>query len=198
MNWKVLFNPFEKYSEKTLLIFGITATVLGSFSGYLMNARFDGIIDMHLVREVQFQNILIDNLINTLVLFIMFFAFGKIINPKTRAIDILNVSMICRIPMYLVALGNVGGYLERATQNMLDGIDLDNLQNIPQFEMLALVVILIFSILSIGFLVWMIVLLWKGFKTATNTKETKNVIIFIVLVILAEIISKYVIGTFNF
>lgn len=197
MNWKVLFNPFEKYSEKTLLIFGITATVLGSLLGYLLNARFDGIIDMHLVQEVRFQNILIDNLINTLVLFILFFAFGKIINPKTRAIDILNVSMICRIPMYLVALGNIGGYLERATQNMIDGIDLENLQNVPQFELLDLSVILIFSVISIGFLVWMIVLFWKGFKTATNTKGTKNIIIFIVLFIAAEILSKYLIGTFN-
>ncbi len=198
MNWKVLFNPFEKYSEKTLLIFGISATLLGSFLGYLMNARFDGIVDMHLVREVQFQTILIDNIINTLVLFILFFAFGKIINPKTRAIDMLNVSMICRIPMYLVALGNIGGYLERATQSMLNGIDLDNLQNIPQFEMLDLFVILIFSVVSIGFLVWMIVLLWKGFKTATNTKRTRDIIIFIMLFILAEVLSKYLIGTFNF
>src|SRR5690554_3097774 len=198
MNWKVLFNPFEKYSEKTLLIFGISATLLGSLVGYLMNARFDGIIDMHLVREVQFQTILIDNIINTLVLFILFFVFGKIINPKTRAIDMLNVSMICRIPMYLVALGNIGGYLERATQSMLNGIDLDNLQNIPQFEMLDLFVILIFSVVSIGFLVWMIVLLWKGFKTATNTKRTRDIIIFIMLFILAEVLSKYLIGTFNF
>lgn len=198
MNWKVLFNPFEKYSEKTLLIFGISATLLGSLVGYLMNARFDGIIDMHLVQGARFQNILLDNLINTLVLFILFFAFGKIINPKTRAIDMLNVSMICRIPMYLVVLGNIGGYLERATQSMLNGIDLDNLQNIPQFEMLDLFVILIFSVVSIGFLVWMIVLLWKGFKTATNTKRTRDIIIFIMLFILAEVLSKYLIGTFNF
>lgn len=198
MNWKVLFNPFEKYSEKTLLIFGISATLLGSLVGYLMNARFDGIIDMHLVQGARFQNILLDNLINTLVLFILFFVFGKIINPKTRAIDMLNVSMICRIPMYLVVLGNIGGYLERATQSMLNGIDLDNLQNIPQFEMLDLFVILIFSVVSIGFLVWMIVLLWKGFKTATNTKRTRDIIIFIMLFILAEVLSKYLIGTFNF
>lgn len=198
MNWKVLFNPFEKYSEKTLLIFGISATLLGSLVGYLMNARFDGIIDMHLVQGARFQNILLDNLINTLVLFILFFAFGKIINPKTRAIDMLNVSMICRIPMYLVALGNIGGYLERATQNIMEGVDLDNLQNMPEFELLDLLVILIFSILSIGFLIWMIVLFWKGFKTATNTKRTRDIIIFIMLFILAEVLSKYLIGTFNF
>ncbi len=198
MNWKVLFNPFEKYSEKTLLIFGISATLLGSLVGYLMRARFDGIIDMHLVQGARFQNILLDNLINTLVLFILFFAFGKIINPKTRAIDMLNVSMICRIPMYLVALGNIGGYLERATQNIIEGIDLKNMQNIPQFELLDLLVILIFSILSIGFLIWMIVLFWKGFKTATNTKRTRDIILFIILFIVAEVLSKYLIGTFNF
>lgn len=40
MNRKIVFNPFEKHSEITLLIFGLTLTILGSFIGYLMKARF--------------------------------------------------------------------------------------------------------------------------------------------------------------
>lgn len=198
MNWKTLFNPFEKYSEKTLLIFGITATLLGSFLGYLTKARFDGIIDMHLVESIEWQQPLVDNIINALVLFVLFFAFGKMINPKTRAVDILSASLICRIPIYLVSLTNLGGYLEKSTQNMLGKIDFENLNNIPQFELLDIVIMLVFSVVMILLLIYMIVLFWRGFKTATNTKGIKNIIIFVVLFIIAEILSKYLIGSFNF
>lgn len=198
MNWKTLFNPFEKYSERTLLIFGIVATLLGSFLGYLMNARFDGIVDMHLVENIEWHEPLIDNVINALVLFVLFFAFGKIINPKTRAIDILNVSLICRIPIYLVSLTNVGGYLEKSTQNMLDKIDFENMNNPPQFEISDMAITLAFSGIMILLLIYMIILFWKGFQTATNSKGIRNIILFIVLFIIAEILSKYLIGTFNF
>ncbi len=197
MNWKTLFNPFEKYSEKNLLIFGITATFLGSFVGFVMKARFDGIVDMHLVESIEWHEPLVDNIINALVLFVLFFAFGKMINPKTRAIDILNVSLICRIPIYLVALTNIGGYLEKSTQNMMDKIDFENMYNVPQFELSDMVIILAFSVVMILLLIYMIVLFWKGFRTATNSKGAKNIIIFIVLFIVAEILSKYLTITFN-
>ncbi len=197
MNWKTLFNPFEKYSEKTLLIFGIVATFSGSFLGYLMKARFDGIVDMHLVKNIKWNEPLVDNIINVLVLFVLFFAFGKMINSKTRAVDILNVSLICRIPIYLVSLTNLGGILEKSTQNMMDKIDFENLNNIPQFELSDMIIILVFSVVMILLLIYMIVLFWKGFRTATNSKGAKNIIIFIVLFIIAEILSKYLILTFN-
>lgn len=198
MNWKTLFNPFEKYSEKTLLVSGIIATILGSFLAYLMNVRFDGILDMHIVENVQWNEPLIDNLLNIVTIFVLFFAFGKIINPKTRAIDILNVSLICRIPIYLVSITNIGGYLEKSTQNMLDKIDFENLNNTPQFEVSDMVITLASSGVMILLLIYMIILFWKGFQTVTNSKGVRNIILFIVLFIVAEILSKYLIGTFNF
>lgn len=198
MNWKILLNPFEKYSEKTLLLFGITLTLLGSFTGYLMNARFDGIIDMHIVKNTVWFEPLVDNLLNTLTLFIVFFAFGKTINPKTRAVDLLTVSLISRIPIYLISLANIGGVIGRATQNILTGIDFDNLQNPPQFEMQDMAVILVFALFSIALLIWTIALLWNGFRVATNTKGTRNIVIFVFLFILAYVVSKILISTFIF
>lgn len=198
MNWKILLNPFEKHSEKALLTFGITLTILGSFIGYLMNARFDGIFDMHLVENISLFEPLVDNLLNTLTLFIVFFAFGKTINPKTRAVDLLTVSLISRIPIYLISLANIGGVIDRATQNILTGIDFDNLQNPPQFEMQDMTVMLVFTLFSIALLIWMIALLWNGFRVATNTKGTRNIVIFAFLFILAYVVSKILISILNF
>lgn len=200
MNFKFVYNPFEKYSETRLLIWGMTVLFLFSLLGFCLHARFDGIIDMHIVESLTWYEPLIDNFLNTIVLFGVFFVFGKIINPKTRAIDILNASLIARIPIYLISLGNIGGTINKATQNILNQIDFDNLHNPhnpPKFEMLDLVITLFFAIFSIAMLVWMIALFWNGFRIATNTKGTRNVILFIVLFVLAYIISKVLVLNFN-
>lgn len=200
MTFRTLYNPFEKYSETRLLISGIVMLFFFSILGFYLKARFDGIIDMHIVENIAWYEPLIDNVFNTVALFAVFFTFGKKINPKTRAIDILNASLIARIPIYLISLGNIGGTINKATQNILNQIDFDNLHNPhnpPKFEMLDLVITLFFAIFSIAMLVWMIALFWNGFRIATNTKGTRNVILFIVLFVLAYIISKVLVLNFN-
>src|SRR5690554_5012534 len=170
MNFRVLYNPFEKYSERRLLISGIVMLFFFSILAFYLNARFDGIIDMHIVENIVWYEPLIDNFLNTITLFVVFFTFGKIINPKTRSIDVLNASLISRIPIYLISLSNIDGIINRATQNILDKIDFDNLQNLPQFEMSDLIITMIFALFSVTFLLWMIALFWNGFRVATNTK----------------------------
>lgn len=197
MNFRILYNPFEKYSEKTLFVAGFWLLFLFSILAHYLKIRFDGIMDMHIVGNVLWHEPLIDNLLNAFTLFVLFFVFGKMINSKTRAIDILNTSLISRIPIYLISLTNIGGVAGRATQNILDKIDFNNLQNVPQFEISDLAVIVIFSLFSLALLVWMIALFWNGFRVATNTKGVRNVVVFVVLFVLAEVVSKVLISIFN-
>jgi len=197
MNWKTILNPLEKFSEKPLLLVGIASLLVGSWLGFLMNARFDGVIDMHLVTSIYWYEPFLDNVLNVVSLFLVFFIFGKIINLKTRVIDILNTSLICRIPMYLIPLTNLGGYLQTATNRMIEGVDFDNLQNPPSFQISDMVVMLLMAIVSIGLIIFMIALFWKGFKTSTNSKGIKNIVMFVLLFLIAEIVSKLLITSFN-
>ncbi len=197
MTFRALYNPFEKYSETRLFIGGVVALFFFSILGFYLKARFDGIIDMHIAENIIWYEPLIDNVLNTVALFAVFFTFGKIINPKTRAIDLLNASLISRIPIYLISLGNISGMIHKATQNILNKIDFDNLHNPPQFEISDLVITLIFAFLSMALLVWMIALFWNGFRVATNTKGIRNVVFFAVLFVVAYIISKVLVINFN-
>lgn len=197
MSFKALLNPFEKYSEKTLLIFGIVATVVASLMAYLTRARFDGIIDLHFVSSITWFQPLVDNLINIVIVFVIFLIFGKVINPKTRAVDILTMSIISRLPIYLGVIANLGGYLDAATSNLLENIDVNNPSQEPEISFSDLTIIMISALIMIPLLIYMISLYWKGFRTATNSKGVKNIFIFIVLFVLAEIFSKYLITNFN-
>ena len=198
MNWKILLNPFEKHSEKALLTFGITLTILGSFIGYLMNARFDGIFDMHLVENISLFEPLLDNVFNTLSLFLLFFILGKNINKKTRWIDILSISIVTRIPFYILPLFNIGGFLEKITEQLIGSIDLGNLNTPPAISVSDMLVMLLFAGVGILCLCWFIALFWSGFRVATNTKGTKNIVLFIVFLLLSEVLSKTLISTLNF
>lgn len=194
MNRKIVFNPFEKHSEITLLIFGLTLTILGSFIGYLMKARFDGIIDMHLVENISLIEPFLDNLLNTLSLFVLFFILGKSINKKTRWVDILSASIIARIPFYILPLFNIGGFLEKITERLLESIDLENLNSPPAISISDMLAMLLFAGIGIVCLCWFIALFWNGFRVATNTKGTKNIILFVIMLIVAEVISKFLIA----
>jgi len=197
MKWKVLINPFEKYSERSLLIFGSAFTFFGSVVAYWMKARFDGVFDMHLVENLRFIEPLIDNFINIATLVLLFILLGKYINHKTRWVDILSVAIVARAPFYLLPLFNIGGVLEKSLKSLLSEIDFQNLSNPPAIELSDVWIILVFSGISILCVVWFIMLFWNGFRVATNTKGMKNVILFIVLFAVSEVVSKILISIFN-
>lgn len=190
----LLFRPFERYSEKTLLLVGIVFTVIGSFIGAFFHSRFDGVLDMHIVSSVSFYQVLIDNLINIFCLVLFLFSVAKYSNTKTRWIDILTASMVARIPYYLVAFGNINGFVGRASEDVMQMI---NPEMVGEVATSSLVIVIGFGLLSILFLVWYLALLFNGFKVASNAKGKKPIILFILSILLAEVLSKVLIHYLN-
>jgi hypothetical protein len=185
---KLIYNPFEKFSENRLLIFGLLCTLAGSAIAWQCNGRYDGAIDMHLGSNVQWWQPLIDNAINTVSLGGLLFALGYYFNKRTRLIDVLNATLIARSPFYLLPLSNIGGFMAKATENIIAaGADISKIA--PG----NLIVLVIMGFLSIGILVWAMALLYNGFKVATNIKTTPQIIAFVVTILLAEALSKMLI-----
>lgn len=193
----VLFNPFEKYTESKLFIFGLLITIMGSYLGYLFQGRFDGVIDLHFVPSTTLFEPLIDNIINIISLFLVLFILGKSINNKTRAIDILTPVLIARFPLYLLTFSNYQNFISDASQRLLASIDLQNMPADINFEASDMIITLLFTGLSILFLIWFIILLFNGFKVATNSRGIKNNLLFAGAIILAEILSKIIFITLN-
>lgn len=184
---KLLLNPFEKYSELQLLVFGIILTLTGSLLAFYCNARFDGVIDLHFGEGVALWDPFIDNAINIVSLFIFLFILGLIINSKTRVIDVFTTILIARLPLYLLTLANSTNTMVRI-QNKIDPLNPYNIT----FSPLEMVSLLIFGLVTILFLIWLVVLLYNGFKTATNIKQTSHKVMFGVAILLAEALSKII------
>lgn len=183
----ILLNPFEKYQERTLLLIGTIATVLGSIIAYFFNARFDGVIDMHLVGQISLWQPFADNTINILCLVLILFLTSKYLNPKTRPIDILTTVIIARLPYYILPVFNAHGYLYRTTQDL---VKMATPGKLPDLSSMTIFVILIFALISILFLIWYMMLLYNGFKVSSNARGAKPVVLFIIGILVAEFVSK--------
>ena len=191
---KQLYNPFELYSERQLLIFGLVMTLIGSFLGYSFNGRFDGIIDFHLLESVIFFEVVLDNFFNAVLLTMLLFINGKLINSKTRFVDVLNASLLARIPFYILPFFNFNNVMYDVSNRTYSIIVAGSFNAISTPDMILL---MLFSFVAICTLIWFSVLLWNGFKVATNARGIKNILLFIFTILVAEVVSKYLITTFN-
>lgn len=186
---KIIFNPFEKYTENRLLTVGLFGTLLGSALAYFLFARFDGMLDLHFVPEIEWWQPFVDNVVNILSIAFVLFIAGKIVNNRTRFVDILAASIVARLPYYLLPLFNINSFVYKASSALVDP---ETLQ-IRDFSPGILVPLLIFAFFSLIVLGWYLIMLYNGYKTASHAKGVKPVLFFIGSIILAEVASKYLI-----
>lgn len=194
---KIILNPFEKFSEIKLLFFGIVIALVGSYLGFIFNGRFIGIFGFKTNDEVIITQSFIDNLIDLFSITFFLFLFGRIINKKTRFIDILIPSLVARFPIYLIAFTNINDFIANLSNSLITNLDIQN----PiafHIETADLVVLLLFAAISIGLLIWSVILLFNGFKIATNCKTPKHTLLFVFGIILAEILSNALIYFINY
>lgn len=187
---KILFNPFEQFSERPLILFGIAATIVLSMTGAFFNARFDGVIDLHFSTPTFFINTLTDNAVNVVVLSLALFTLGKIRNNKTRFIDVFSASLISRIPYYFLPFFNWNNLILIETEKLMQQFLTVQPGAVPQFDNVQMATLVLFAVISIVFLAWFIYLLYQGYKLATNAKGGVEIVLFGVTIIIAEIVSK--------
>ncbi len=189
---KILYNPFERYAESGLLLLGSIALLLGSGLGYVFNSHFDGALDLHFAHEVTWWMPLVENLIALASVFLLFLIFGKFINKKTRAVDVLAFSLIARIPIYLATFTNINNISLKTTEEILPLLE-DPTGGLP---ILPLLITLVLAAVGILCLVWMIALLYNGFKVATHGRRRNLIAGLVLSIIIAEALSKFVLAYF--
>ena len=194
---KVLFNPFEQFSERPLILFGISVTILLSMTGAFFNARFDGVIDLHFSTPTFFINTLTDNAVNIVILSLALFTLGKFRNNKTRFIDVFTASLIARIPYYMLPFFNWNNTVLIESEKLLKQFMTVQPGVAPQFESTQMLVLVLFAGFSLLFLAWFIYLLYQGYKVATNAKGGIEIVLFGVTILIAEVFSKIIFYLIN-
>ncbi len=192
-NWRSVFNPFEKYNEKQLFFVGILFYIIGCVISYTFNLTFNGAIDIHYLQIGQtLQNAFFENTIIVFIMTCVLFILGKTFNRKTRLIDILNVALIYRIPIYLASLIVILPFLQKATDKIMNDLSVNKLKiDSPEMIWVSLA-----GILLLIFVIFSIYLVVKGFKVATNFKSWKQTTILAFVLIIIEYLSIFTIHNF--
>ncbi|MDT0293328.1 hypothetical protein ACFQ3R_08300 [Mesonia ostreae] len=191
MNYKLLYNPFERYQERTLILVGSLALVAGAVLAFFFKARFDGVLDLHFASQIELWQAFADQGVNVACLLISLGAVAFYMNKRTRIIDMLAVCLFARLPYYLLSVFNVNGLMVRISEEILkDPMALAK----GDIAIANLFLLLVFSGFSLLAIVWQLALLYNGTKVASNAKGTTYTILFVIAIIVAEILSKLLIN----
>lgn len=188
--------PFHNFTNKNILLIGVSMCMFSIVLAPFLNGRFDGVLDLHFTKNVLWHQPLIDVIINILTMTLILFAFAKILNPKSRLQDVVLTAIWARILTGFPLLFNINNVVSNMEDAIMDSIS--NNQIIPDLTVGQLIYLSLFGILSFGLLILFFWWIWHGLSLSTNTKDHKTVFFAIISVIIAEIMSKIIILTINY
>ncbi|MES2560055.1 MAG: hypothetical protein V4590_09965 [Bacteroidota bacterium] len=182
-----LWNPFVYVAGWQAFAVGVCMMAVTAGMAALSGIRFDGVIDIHVGEASSFISQLKLILIDIISMVGMLTIAGMVLSKSEyRIIDIVGTQLVARWPMIFVAV--------LALVVNLDPIR-DAAKNFNPQEVGALFTgtFIFFLCISVLVTIWMIVLMYRSYCISFNLTGNKAVISFIVCLILAEIISKYII-----
>ncbi|AZA93099.1 Yip1 domain [Chryseobacterium nakagawai] len=190
MNWKTIFNPFERFDEKYLLLTGILAVFISIAVGYWTGTTFTSIYKISPVENPSFQIIAITTLLSFMAGIVILFILGKILNRKTRIIDIVNTVLISQLVLILFQCIGKISYIRLAGKNVI------KYESNPSgaFPYLDFLIMISMTFISITTLIYSITLFYNGFKTATNIKKWQHIVLFCIVSLVTTLICQIIIN----
>jgi hypothetical protein len=183
----ILFNPFIYIAGWPALFIGLAAILVAGFLGSFSNTHFDGVLDIHSGASAPLWVFLSAGIINWLCMSISLFIFGKAVSKTPfRLIDLFGTQAMARYPLFFAVLTTLpAGYL-RFTHYLVQGAS-GSVNVVDALFFASAVAMMLLSI------VWMIILMYKGYSVSCNIKGGKAAGTFIGGIIMAEILSKVVV-----
>ncbi|SFO15570.1 hypothetical protein SAMN05421741_1235 [Paenimyroides ummariense] len=186
---QLLKNPFALVEDKKLFLVGISTFIVGIFLAYYFQLQ-QQILRLNISETPNLKQVIISHVIIVVSLTIVFLILGKIINKKTRFIDILNTVLIALIPIYITFFQNFNNFLTEETSKMLNALKDGSIytQSPP-------ILFIFVGLTGLVFFIYYIYLLFIGFKTATNSKKIWHYTLFFVLLIITDILTSGLINS---
>lgn len=189
MKNNILLNPFAVLSDKNQIIIGIASLIIGTLLSYFLHVNIQ-VLRINPLTDLSFIEVVTDQVILISLLTFSFFGIGKIINSKTRLIDIFNGICIASIPLYISLFQNINNFLTDEMNKLVEEMKNGNILNLsPSFLFLFI------SLLGFVFFIYYVYLLFIGFKTATNAKKAWHYVLFFVTLIVMDLIVSFLINS---
>ncbi|WP_121967209.1 hypothetical protein [Myroides sp. N17-2] len=191
MTKNYILKPFEIVQEKTLLLSGFLIGVTFCIIQLFTQTRSIAILKQVSLKSAPILvQTLADFVITTTIMTMALFILGKIINNKTRFIDILNTVLIARICLDLGVLFDINGYFSNISNLLIENIS--NPETLLITHRPQIIYMTIVSLSAIFLLVAFAYYIYQGFKTATHLKTKTPIIAFILVILIVDILTRFI------
>ncbi len=183
------FNPFYYLGGESALMIGAVLILAGSLLGFLSHTHFDGVLDIHTGLASPFWVYLFEGVIDFGIMSLLLGIFGKLLSKsRIRVVDVVGSQALARGPLLIAALVALLPGFQRYNAYLVAKAT----QSVQQIQPLASdpVVFGIGMGVIILMVIWMVILMYRGFAVSCNVRGGKAIGIFIVAVLLGEGISK--------
>lgn len=190
-----LFNPFHYLAGGKALGLGLTVILISGLIGWIGNVHLDGVLDWHTGGQVKapLWFFLAEGLIDWLSLAILLLIAGIILSKsRVRALDVLGTQALARWPMlpavFLGLIPAVYAFSDYLKERLLPG------QGSAGAGVGTIALGVVCTILAILMIIWMVALMYRAYAVSCNLKGARAVVSFIVVLLLAEAVSKIVLA----
>lgn len=177
MNWQTVFNPFLKLSEKQLFVFGFLFFSINSFVCFFTQTRTDSIFHFTPQENLSLSSAVLFSSVSTLSAIVFLYLLAIIINKKTRLIDIINTILISQAPNFFILLSIKYSEMDVLAKNLKTSTGVTPDAAASAVNLIPLIICILILLI---FIVYGFVLLYNGFKTATNLKKWQHIALFII------------------
>ncbi len=191
---KWFFRPFEHLSEFKALLIGISAILLSGGLNILSQTHFDGIVDVHTgSKEISSISFVCEGLIDWLLFSALLFTSSLFFSSSAiRLIDVISTQAMARWPLLITSLATLIIPHQAADEYLLSKVLKSGTEiNIQAYQLILLGLL---TLIIVATSIWMIVLMYRAYSISCNLKGNKAIAIFIITLLLAEGISKYLIS----
>ncbi len=189
--FQFLLNPFVRYAGMPALIAGVLIILATGYISWIGQLHLDGVIDLHLGTKISLAEAMVQGMINWLCMALFLYVSGMIFaGSRFRVVDVFGTQALARFPMLVACLANLFLLDENMTKFIeYKALGVGEPVSVSTFAMISFAFLTLIMIVT---LIWMIVLMYKGYSISCNLKGGKAITSFIICLILAEALSKFV------
>lgn len=176
-----MLNPFARIAGWQSFGLGLVFLVLMGLIGAYGSVAFDGVLDMHFVKDLSLQNSFIYLAVDVASLVLVMWITGLALSRGFRFVDILGTMTLAKAPFLILAIGSL----------FTTAPDLSQVVRTPAmvFQSVSFIVLLI---VSIPVIIWSVALMYHALKVSCGVTGNKLTIAFIIAIFISEAVSKLV------
>jgi len=185
-------NPFENLTDKQLISIGSICFFILTILEYLWGFRSVGLFHLQPLPEPKpLLFILFNKCVNLLILTLVFYIFGILLNRKTRLLDIFIVILVAQMVFLFVVIPLCNPYMVGVSEEIGNSLRNGDI-TLEFFPKSKLIILTLAAFLSLAALIYYGYLVIKGLRIAVHSRRKYHGLVIVLVLFGVDIFLSMV------